>query len=231
MTGRQGAWRSLIGAWRSLGEPRDDRTGARDDRTGARGDGFSRSASASHPRRRAGPGAAALEDIRNPTGWPGSLAAPPAYDDCDAGALRDNPSPRANRGIGGDHMSTNRVTTHRIGTPRVCTDASRRRGGCGERERARRPSRVARQASPIAAASAGCPRATPRRDPQAGVCALRARRRIRPAAQQPRPSQHTDAPGRLPGTEPARARCVSPSRAYGTRARRCRRSASATSRS
>ncbi|HMA32754.1 MAG TPA: hypothetical protein VKT00_13150, partial [Casimicrobiaceae bacterium] len=46
-------------------------------------------------RRPAGPGAASLEDIPNPTRETGSLAAPPAYDDCAAGALGEMPSPRA----------------------------------------------------------------------------------------------------------------------------------------
>ncbi len=125
----------------------------------------------------------------------------PLHDDCAAGALRGSPSPRAIRGIGG-----NRKRTNRIGPPRLRTDASGRRDGCGERERARRPSRVARQASPIATAAGRCPRATPRRDPPAGVCALRARRRIRPAARATPAEPAHSRTRRPPWTERRRAR-------------------------
>ena len=126
------------------------------------------------------------------------------------------------------------------------------RGRGGERERARRRSRVARQASPIAAFTAERPRVPPRRDPQAGDCAHRAHRHPGPAAQRAdggrsaltRCPLHRSADAgrdahrvpprdrRLPGVcaDPAQAGSrVSPSRACGTPALHSRRPASATS--
>ena len=99
----------------------------------------------------------------------------------------------------------------RVGTDRVGTDRS---GGGGAGRAARpwecRPSRVVRRASPIATHPAGCPRAMPYRDPQAGVHVLRALRPPWLAA------QGTDRGCGAPAA-PA-ARCMD--RGCGARARR-----------
>ncbi len=193
----------------------------------ARGDGCWPEVSAAHPRRRAGPGS------RRPVNPRPAAHEPPASRRLRRRRLGPAPiaaRPPMRQRNAGRKCATEPDIGKSASDPDFATCAESalmcrgRRGRGGERERARRPSRVARQARPAPTFTAECPRAPPRRDPQAGDCAHRAHRHPGPAA------QRADG-GRSALTRcPAHAKsCVSPSRACGTQAPHSRRPASATS--
>ncbi len=102
----------------------------------------------------------------------------PLRDDCAAGAPGECRPPRANR-CGSVGRTLRLRNPNRRGSDRHGSNRHRSVRG-SEAGRAKRPweclpSRVTRRASPTGTHHARCPRATPRRDPQAGVHGLRAR--------------------------------------------------------